>query len=129
MMEKEKVLRVVNEYESLRKKAKEIVIEHLTIKNGKLPFNFDDEEVIIGKDYIRLIYTTGCMGCYDREYYYCPVECLWNDSWKEDLVNTLIEEKRKKDIDKLEAQKQKDAKKIEYEKATLRDLREKYSDI
>jgi hypothetical protein len=129
MMEKEKVLGVISEYEDIKREAKEIVIEHLTVTEGKLPINFDLEEVLVDEDDITLIYTTGCRGSYDREHYYCPTECLCNDNWKEELINTLAEKKKKEEEDKLEVQRQKELKKVEDEKATLLKLKEKYPEL
>lgn len=129
MMEKEKVLEIISGYEDLIKEAKKIAIEHLTVTEGKLPMNFSLEDIFIEDKSIKLVYYTGCRGCYDRESHYCPVECLWNENWKEELLNRLAEKKRKEEDDKLEAQRQRELKKIEDEKATLLKLKEKYPDL
>lgn len=129
MMEKEKVLKIVSEYKSVQEEAKKIAKEHLVLTEGKLPINFSIEDIRIDRKDITLIYSTGCYGSYDTEHYYCPTECLCNENWKEELINELVEKKRKEEEDKLEAQRQKELKKIEDEKATLLKLKEKYPEL
>jgi len=128
-MNKNEILNTIAKYSEISIKAQAIITLHLATSLGELPINFSDIEIDIDENHINLTYSTGCRGSYDTEHYSCPTSCLWEENWREKLIEDLIIQKEIVANLKIEKIKQAELFKINNEKNLLLKLKEKYPNL